>query len=228
MQLPARDVPNVDLTHPMFFDHRHPHSVCVNRLGSRFVNESCSYDRFGIAMIDDQRRTGANVPCWMIFDATYRRKYACGGIMPSSVMPDREIPPDWWDNYVYRADSIEALAGKFGLEGGRLAQVISEMNRYAATGVDLEFNRGAEVYDRYFGDARVTPNPCLGAIEERPFYAISISEISAPKAGSRPTSVPACSIAKANPSQDSTRRATHPRRPLAIATRARAGLSGRR
>ena len=137
MQLPARDVPNVDITHPMFFDHRHPHSVCVNRLGSRFVNESCSYDRFGIAMIEDHRRTGANVPCWMIFDATYRAKYACGGIMPSSVMPDRKIPPDWWDNYVYRADSIEALAEKLGLEGGRLARVIGEMNRYAATGVDL-------------------------------------------------------------------------------------------
>jgi 3-oxosteroid 1-dehydrogenase len=174
MQLPARDVPNVDITHPMFFDHRHPHSVCVNRLGSRFVNESCSYDRFGIAMLDDHRRTGANVPCWMIFDATYRRKYACGGIMPSSVMPDRKIPPDWWDNYVYRADSMEALAEKLGLEGGRLARVISEMNRYAATGVDLEFGRGTEVYDRYFGDARVSPNPCLGAIEERPFYAIRI------------------------------------------------------
>jgi 3-oxosteroid 1-dehydrogenase len=174
MQLPARDVPNVDITHPMFFDHRHPHSVCVNRLGSRFVNESCSYDRFGIAMIDDHRRTGANVPCWMIFDATYRAKYACGGIMPSSVMPDRKIPPDWWDNYVYRADSIEGLAEKLGLEDGRLARVIGEMNRYAATGVDPEFGRGTEIYDRYFGDARVTPNPCLGPIDAPPYYAIRI------------------------------------------------------
>jgi 3-oxosteroid 1-dehydrogenase len=174
MQLPARDVPNVDITHPMFFDHRHPHSVCVNRLGSRFVNESCSYDRFGIAMIDDHRRTGANVPCWMIFDATYRAKYACGGIMPSSVMADRKIPPDWWDNYVYRADSIAGLAKKLGLEDGLLARVISDMNRYAATGVDLEFGRGTEVYDRYFGDARVTPNPCLGPIDAPPYYAIRI------------------------------------------------------
>ena len=174
MQLPARNVPNVDITHPMFFDHRHPHSVCVNRQGSRFVNESCSYDRFGIAMIDDHRRTGANVPCWMVFDAAYREKYACGGIMPSSIMPDRRIPPDWWDNYVYRADSIEALAEKLGLEGGRLARVISEMNGYAATGVDLEFGRGREVYDRYFGDARVSPNPCLGPIEQPPYYAIRI------------------------------------------------------
>jgi 3-oxosteroid 1-dehydrogenase len=174
MQLPSRDVPNVDVTHPMFFDHRHPHSVCVNRLGSRFVNESCSYDRFGIAMLDDHRRTGANVPCWMIFDATYRAKYACGGIMPSPVTPDRKIPPDWWDNYLYRADSIEALAEKLGLESGRLARVIGEMNGYAAAGVDLEYGRGGEVYDRYFGDARVSPNPCLGPIDEPPYYAIRI------------------------------------------------------
>ena len=87
-------------------------------------------------------------------------------------MPDRRIPPDWWDNYVYRADSIEALAEKLGLRGGRLTRVVGEMNGYAATGVDLEFGRGREVYDRYFGDPRVTPNPCLGPIEAPPYYAI--------------------------------------------------------
>jgi 3-oxosteroid 1-dehydrogenase len=174
MQLPARDVPNVDVAHQMFFDHRHPHSVCVNRLGFRFVNESCSYDRFGIAMIEDHRKTGANVPCWMIFDATYRAKYTCGGIMPASFMPDRKIPPDWWDNYVYRADTIGELAAKIGIDGTRLCGVIAEMNGYAATGVDLEFGRGRDTYDRYFGDSRVSPNPCMGPIDKPPYYAVRI------------------------------------------------------
>jgi 3-oxosteroid 1-dehydrogenase len=174
MQLPAQDVPNVDVTHQMFFDHRHPNSVCVNRLGFRFVNESCSYDRFGIAMIEDHRKTGANVPCWMVFDATYRAKYTCGGIMPTSVMPDKRVPPDWWDNYLYRAGTIGELAGKLDIDAARLAGVIAEMNGYAATGVDLQFGRGGNVYDRYFGDARVQPNPCLGAISKPPYYAIRI------------------------------------------------------
>jgi 3-oxosteroid 1-dehydrogenase len=174
MQLPARDVPNVDVTHQMFFDHRHPNSVCVNRLGFRFVNESGSYDRFGMAMIDDHLKTGANVPCWMIFDATYRAKYPCGGIMPASVMPDRRIPPEWWDNYLYRADDIGGLAGKIGIDGARLTTVINEMNDYAATGVDPQFGRGGEAYDRYFGDARVGPNPCMGPIDKPPYYAIRI------------------------------------------------------
>jgi 3-oxosteroid 1-dehydrogenase len=174
MQLPARDIPNIDFTHQMFFDHRHPHSVCVNRLGFRFVNESGSYDRFGMAMIDNHLQTGANVPCWMIFDATYRAKYSCGGIMPASAMPDRSIPPDWWDNYLYRADDITQLAEKIGIDGRRLSTVIEEMNRCAATGIDPEFGRGRELYDRYFGDPRVGPNPCMGPINRPPYYAIRI------------------------------------------------------
>lgn len=174
MQLPARDVPNVDVTHQMFFDHRHPHSVCVNRLGLRFVNESCSYDRFGMAMIEDHRKTGANVPCWMVFDAAYRAQYTCGGIMPATAMPDKRIPADWWDNYLYRADSIGELARKLDIDAARLAGVIAEMNGYAATGVDLQFGRGGDVYDRYFGDARVRPNPCLGPISQPPYYAVRV------------------------------------------------------
>jgi 3-oxosteroid 1-dehydrogenase len=174
MQLPAPGVPNVDVAHQMFFDHRHPNSVCVNRLGTRFVNESGSYDRFGIAMIDDHLKTGANVPCWMIFDSTYRARYACGGIMPASAMPDRSIPSDWWDNYIYRADDIAGLAEKIGIDAARLAAVVGEMNGYAATGIDPQFGRGANVYDRYFGDARVGPNPCMGPIDNPPYYAIQI------------------------------------------------------
>ena len=39
------------------------------------------------------------------------------------------------------------------------------MNVYAQTGVDPEFGRGGNDYDRMFGDPTVTPNPCLGAID---------------------------------------------------------------
>ncbi len=94
--------------------------------------------------------------------------------MPASVMPDKRVPPDWWDNYLYRAGTIGELAGKLGIDASRLAGVIAEMNGYAATGVDPQFGRGGEVYDRYFGDARVRPNPCLGAISKPPYYAIRI------------------------------------------------------
>src|SRR6185369_4131219 len=33
------------------------------------------------------------------------------------------------------------------------------------------FHRGESAYDRYYGDPRQRPNPCLGALVKPPFYA---------------------------------------------------------
>ena len=49
------------------------------------------------------------------------------------------------------------------------------MNDYAATGKDLEHGRGDVAYDRYYGDPRVEPNPCLAPIDEPPFYAMRLA-----------------------------------------------------
>ena len=158
----------------MFFDHRHPHSLVVNGRGERFVNESCSYDDFGKAMIADQQKTGANLPCWMVFDATYRGKYGCGGIMPGSVMPDSKIPQSWWQGYFFRAATLAELADKIGVPAGALASSVADINRFAAAGKDDSFARGDSAYDRFFGDQSVQPNPSMGPVDKPPFYAIRI------------------------------------------------------
>jgi 3-oxosteroid 1-dehydrogenase len=173
-QMPSREDPNVEITHQMFFDHRHPFSLCVNRLGKRFLNESCSYDCFGMAMIADQQATGANTPCWMIFDANYRKRYSAGALMPLAAMSDRAVPSNWWDNYLYRADSIAALAEKIDLDPQVLSETVAKFNGYAKAGVDPEFGRGAGPYDQAFGDQSVKPNPSMGPVEVGPFYAIRI------------------------------------------------------
>lgn len=174
MQLPSRTVPNLDVAQPMFFDHRHPYSLCVNRLGRRFVNESCSYDEFGQAMIADHQKTGANTPCWMVFDAKFRKTYPCGAILPSFVMPDRRIPVEWWDSYVFKADSLGELAGKMAVDAATLTETVGRMNLYAATGRDEEFGRGQNRFDLFFGKQDVAPNPCMGPIDTGPFYAVQI------------------------------------------------------
>ncbi len=38
----------------------------------------------------------------------------------------------------------------------------------------MDFQRGDAAYDRYYGDAKVKPNPCLATVEQAPFYAIRI------------------------------------------------------
>lgn len=175
MSLPLPEVSNFEEIHQAVFDVGRPHSVCVNRNGDRFVDEACGYDRFGNAMMDDQIRTGANTPCWLIFDATFRYKFTAGGIMPTALMPDSKIPASWWDHYIFRAETLQDLAAKVDLDPGKLQAVVGRMNEYARTGSDPEFGRGGNSYDRNFGDPKLTPNPCLGAIEKAPYYAVPIN-----------------------------------------------------
>jgi len=175
MSQPIPEVSNFEEIHQAVFDVGRPYSVCVNRNGDRFVDEACGYDRFGNAMLEDQLKTGANTPCWLIFDATFRYKFPAGGIMPTAIMPDRKIPVDWWDQYIFRADTVAELAAKIDLDADKLQATIARMNEYARTGVDPEFGRGSTAYDRNFGDLNVRPNPCLGPIGKAPFYAVPIN-----------------------------------------------------
>lgn len=175
MQMPMPNASNFEEIHQAAFDVGRPHSVAVNRNGVRFVDEACSYDEFGKAMVRDQLATGANTPCWLVFDATFRQKFTAGGIMPTILMPDSKIPVDWWDHYIFRADTIEALAAKIYVPATALRKTVDDMNKYAQTGIDPDFGRGGNAYDQMFGDANVKPNPCLGPINNPPYYAVSIN-----------------------------------------------------
>ncbi|MBB6253327.1 FAD-dependent oxidoreductase [Nitrospirillum iridis] len=174
MIMPSASASNFEEVHQAIFDVGRPHSVCVNRRADRFVNESCSYDRFGAGMVEDQKRTGANLPCWLIFDSVFRAKFTAGGFLPAAVMPDRSIPVDWWGHYIFKAGSIADLAKQLKLDPHKVEVVVARMNEAARVGRDDEFGRGGSIYDKAFGDPTCTPNPALGAISQAPFYAIPI------------------------------------------------------
>ncbi|MDE2301037.1 MAG: FAD-dependent oxidoreductase [Sphingomonadales bacterium] len=175
MTLPMKGASNFHEIHQAAFDVGRPWSVCVNRNGDRFVDEATGYDSFGKAMVEDQLKTGANCPCWLIFDAKFRAKFSAGGLMPTVHTPEHKLPGDWWDHYVFRADSIEALAARIDVPVERLLATVANMNACAKTGVDPEFGRGMNIYDQFFGDPTVTPNPNLGPIDKPPFYAVPIN-----------------------------------------------------
>ncbi|MCU1717665.1 FAD-binding protein [Pseudomonas sp. 5P_3.1_Bac2] len=174
IRLPAADTPNVNMRSALFIERSYAHSLCVNRKGKRFTNEAMSYNDFGHEMIRDNAETGANSPCWFIFDANYRKKNILGRIMPGSIMPDSSLPPEWWDNVLYRAESLSELAQKIGLDPKQLESTVQTFNGYAATGVDLEFKRGHYSFDRFYCDPRHQPNPSLGALDKAPYYAIRV------------------------------------------------------
>jgi len=175
MHMPMPRASNFEEIHQAAFDVGRPHSVCVNRNGVRFVDEACGYDDFGKAMVEDQLKTGANMPCWLVFDASFRAKFTAGGFMPTVAMPDSRIPSDWWDHYIFRADTVEALAAKIKVPVAALKKTVASINAYARKGEDPEFGRGGNAYDRFFGDPFNKPNPSLGPIEAAPFYAVAIN-----------------------------------------------------
>ena len=39
-------------------------------------------------------------------------------------------------------------------------------------GKDPDFQRGDNIYDKYYGDPEVTPNPCLAPVLKSPFYCV--------------------------------------------------------
>ncbi len=175
MHMPTPTASNFEEIHQAAFDVGRPHSVCVNRNGVRFVDEACGYDDFGKAMVLDQLKSGSNCPCWLIFDAHFRAKFSAGGFMPTAIMPDRAIPPDWWDHYIFKADTLAALAQKLAIPADALGRTVSKINEFARTGDDPEFGRGGNAYDRFFGDPSVKPNPSLAPLDQAPYYAIPVN-----------------------------------------------------
>jgi 3-oxosteroid 1-dehydrogenase len=171
MHMPMPTTSNFEEIHQAAFDVGRPHSVCVNRKGMRFVDEACGYDDFGKAMVADELQTGSNCPCWLVFDTKFRDKFSAGGFMPTPVMPDRKIPGDWWDHYIFKAGTLEGLAAKIQVPVAALQRTVADINDYARAGQDPQFGRGGNEYDRFFGDPTSKPNPSLGPIETAPFYA---------------------------------------------------------
>jgi 3-oxosteroid 1-dehydrogenase len=171
---PTVMVPGMASATGIFVERSLPGSVCVNGRGQRFANEAGPYGEFAAAMQADHARTGATIPCWVVFDSRFRKNYPCGPFMPSGIMPDSKLPADWKGAVYEKADTLDELAAKIGVDAAGLKQTVAKMAEYAKAGVDPEFKRGGNAFDRYYADPRVKPNPCLGPIDQAPFYAIKL------------------------------------------------------
>lgn len=162
----------------IFCERALPGCVVVNGRGERFVNEAAPYNQFVLEMYENHRVTQCSIPAWMIFDARFRRKYPCGPLLPGTFVPDRVLPARVRDLFV-RAEDLPGLARKIGVPYENLSQTLRRFAGYAESGVDEEFGKGNNVFDAYYGDPRYgdprrSPNPCLGPVEEPPFYAMQI------------------------------------------------------
>lgn len=146
-----------------------PHVILVDQDGRRFTNESGSYMDVGENMYARHGQTGRAIPAWAIFDARHRERYQWGPMLPG------KTPENWLESgYMKKADTIEELARLCDIDGDGLKAEIARFNGFCTTGEDLDYKRGNRAFDKAHGDHRVKPNPCLGAIEQGPFYAVAI------------------------------------------------------
>lgn len=146
-------------------DRAKPGLLAVGLSGRRFTDEAASYHEFTRAMV----RTGNN-PAWLVCDRRFLWKYGLGMIRPMALRLGRHIA----SGYLHAAGTIEALASAIGVRREGLRDTVRRHNDCARTGIDADFGKGGNAYDRGNGDPEHRPNPCLGPIERAPFFAVRV------------------------------------------------------
>lgn len=154
--------------HFMVYERSLPHSIIVDGNGERYFNESESYVDAGHAMLKQQKKNGKSIPSWIILESRFRKRYLFGMHLPNMT------PKSAYDSgFLVKADSLEQLAAKTGIDFDGLKTTIERFNSFVANGVDEDFGRGNSAYDRYYGDPSYQ-NPNLGEIIKPPFYASKV------------------------------------------------------
>lgn len=149
-------------------DRGKPGTVVVDSNGHRFVNEAISYHQFGLEMLAQGKSA---IPAFLIADAAALRKYGLGMVRPGGWGTKAAVA----DGYLTKANTIEELAQALNIEQPNLRDTIDNMNCFAHTGRDLQFNRGSTVYQNHNGDPSAGgANPNLGPIRVAPFYALRL------------------------------------------------------
>ena len=149
-------------------DRSRPRSIMINDKGRRFTNEAANYNAFGGAFHEEDvaHFEYANLPCWMIVDHEYVRRYGIVGFPPG------ETAPDW----LTAATTVRGLAEVLGVPADNLEETIDRWNKHVAEGHDADFHRGESAHDRWWGDptCKGQVRATLGPLDEGPFYALPV------------------------------------------------------
>ena len=137
--------------------------IFVNQDGERFVNESAAYDRIGRVVVAQLADSSITLPYWMIYDDKEGQVPPVKAPNVSMVEPEKYGAAGLW----HTADTLDELAGKIGVPPANLVATVARFNEFVDNGVDGDFGRGDEAYDRAFSGGE---SP-LVAIDQGPFHA---------------------------------------------------------
>jgi 3-oxosteroid 1-dehydrogenase len=167
--MPTSVAPGEEMPIMSIVDRSLPGCIIVNKQGRRFTNEAAPYIDVVKSQYASHFRDGGAIPAYFLMDQRFRRRYPAGPMMPMST-PKRFIS----SGYLKVADTLEGLAEKCGIDPVGLVAEVKKFNEYAAAGRDLDFKKGDTAIDRFYADASVKPNPCLGPLDKPPYCAIEL------------------------------------------------------
>ena len=171
----AATIPTEEKARLMMVEKSMPGNYTVNQKGQRFSNESQNYVTFIEDMFREYDKGNPCIPCFMVFDADFRFNRPCGPLIQGKLMPDWAVPRSWWQpQFLTKGRTLQELARKAGIDPAGLEETQRKVNEYAQQGKDPDYMRGDSVYDRYYGDPEIKPNPCLGPLRKPPFYAMAL------------------------------------------------------
>lgn len=143
-----------------------PHAIWVNKAGKRFGDESFYRDYLPrVREWDGTHQTQPNFPPYLIFDANFREKYPLGTFLPGQDLPEE---------LVARANTLEELGAKLGIDGAALAETVKRFNANANDARDPDFNRGTYPWAAMMMGDRTRPNQNLGPLEKAPYYGLKL------------------------------------------------------
>lgn len=150
-------------------DRGKPGAFAVGPDGKRFVNEATTYHLWGEALFAMKSRTGGGA-CHLICDDAFVERYGIGVVRPRRIGLKTALK----DRYVIQADTLEALAKKIDVPPLALTATAERHARFGESGVDEDFGKGSDAYQKNLGDPTHTPNPCIRGLGAGPFYALEL------------------------------------------------------
>lgn len=151
-----------------YLDRGRPGVIAIDASGKRFVNESNSYHDIGEAMFRNGASQGNRF--YFVCDRDFIWRRGLGLVRPFQISLRRHIK----SKYLNVANTLEELARQIDVDPKTLVESVSRHNDFARTGIDLDFGKGSDPYNRMFGDPKVGPNPNIKAIGKAPFIALRI------------------------------------------------------
>lgn len=154
---------------PHLLDRYKPGVIGVLRNGRRFTNEADSYHDVGAALIEacaGERETAM----WLVCDQTAISKYGLGYAKPAPMPLGGLIR----QGYLFKGRTLAELAQATGIDGAGLQATVAAYNQDATQGLDPQFGRGGNAFNRYLADPQQQPNPCVAPLARGPYYAVKV------------------------------------------------------